>query len=78
MVALFVSGLFSIALVFVKRWAAIGFLTSVGFLFVAELFMPHYFPLSRLESTLEGIAAISFGAVLVIYLLESKLETFKV
>jgi hypothetical protein len=75
---LFLSGFFSVALIFIKRWAALGFLSSVGYLFIVELLMPHYFPLSRLEATLESISAISFGSVLVIFLLESKLQTFKV
>ena len=75
---LFLSFLFSIALLFMRRWAVIGFLACLGFLFIAELFMPHYFPQSRLEATLEGISAISFGCVLVIFILESKLKTFKV
>jgi len=78
MVILFLSGFFSIALLFIKRWAAVGFLICTSYLFIAELFMPHYLALSRLEATLESLSNIAFSSVLVIFILESKLKTFKV
>ncbi len=74
----YLSVFFSIALVFIKKWAAIGFLICTGILFVAELFLPHSFPLSRLEVTLEAIAGMAIASVLVLFLLDSKLNTFKV
>jgi predicted membrane channel-forming protein YqfA (hemolysin III family) len=72
-----VSLIFSICLLFLKRWAAIGFLVSVTFLAVAEMLLPNYFPQSTLEASFDAFSIMAYVSVLVIFALESKLKTFK-
>jgi hypothetical protein len=77
MVVMLVSLIFSICLLFLKRWAAIGFLVSVTFLAVAEMLLPNYFPQSTLEASFDAFSIMAYVSVLVIFALESKLKTFK-
>jgi hypothetical protein len=77
MVVMLVSLIFSICLLFLKRWAAIGFLVSVTFLAVAEMLLPNYFPQSTLEASFDAFSIMAYASVLVIFALESKLKTFK-
>lgn len=65
--AMLVSLIFSLCLLFLKRWAAIGFLASVTFLVIAEMLLPNYFPQSTLEASLDTLSTIAYSSVLVIF-----------
>lgn len=77
LVALIISFVGAIALLFLRKWGGYLFLLCSLIIFIIELLVPGYAPRPIMESSFDTISSISVGCILILMICSKKLELFE-